>query len=156
MDNRRFEGVRGIRCPPWCLDSIGKSRRDNVYSRSGYRSDYVGGLGMGRVNLDTGNFRQDPYGSLARVAPYAVTAHAKTEIPKEDDGSDLSESSKRDKEEADFSEIVRMLKAQGYKGYLSIEYEAAEDAMTAVPRFAQMLNSLGLDRSGEPASPVIT
>ena len=99
-------------------------------------SEWVG------VNLDTGNFRQDPYGSLARVAPYAVTAHAKTEIPNGNDGSDLSESSERDKEEADFSEIVRMLEAQGYKGYLSIEYEAAEDAMTAVPRFAQMLNSL--------------
>ncbi len=89
-------------------------------------SEWVG------VNLDTGNFRQDPYGSLARVAPYAVTAHAKTEIPQEAGG----------KEEADFSKIVSMLKAEGYKGYISIEYEAAEDAMTAVPRFAQMLNAL--------------
>ena len=84
------------------------------------------------VNLDTGNFRQDPYGSLARVAPYAVTAHAKTEIPEEGG----------DKEAADFSKIVSMLGEQGYKGYLSIEYEAEEDAMTAVPRFVQTLKSL--------------
>ena len=85
-----------------------------------------------RVNLDTGNFRQDPYGSLARIAPYSVTAHAKTEIPKEGGG----------KEEADFSKIINMLNEQGYKGYLSIEYEAAEDPMTAVPRFVQTLKSL--------------
>ncbi len=89
-------------------------------------SEWVG------VNLDTGNFRQDPYGSLARVAPYAVTAHAKTEIPKEGGGN----------EAADFSKIVSMLNAQGYRGYLSIEYEAAEDAMIVVPRFAQTLKSL--------------
>jgi sugar phosphate isomerase/epimerase len=89
-------------------------------------SEWVG------VNLDTGNFRQDPYGSLARVAPYAVTAHAKTEIPKAGGGS----------EEADFSKIVNLLNGQGYKGYLSIEYEAAEDAMTAVPRFVQKLKAL--------------
>ncbi len=84
------------------------------------------------VNLDTGNFRDDPYGSLARVAPYAITAHAKTEMPKAGGG----------KEEADFSKIVDLLNAQGYKGYLSIEYEAAEDAMTAVPRFAKVLKSV--------------
>ena len=86
-----------------------------------------------RVNLDTGNFRDDPYGSLARIAPYAVTAHAKTEIPKEEGGG---------KEEADFSKIVGILNAQDYRGYLSIEYEAAEDAMTAVPRFVRTLKSL--------------
>jgi sugar phosphate isomerase/epimerase len=85
-----------------------------------------------RVNLDTGNFRQDPYGSLGRIAPYAVTAHAKTEIPKAGGG----------KEEADFSKVVSLLNAQGYKGYLSIEYEAAEDPMTAVPRFVQTLRAL--------------
>ncbi|MCZ6679012.1 MAG: sugar phosphate isomerase/epimerase [Candidatus Poribacteria bacterium] len=85
-----------------------------------------------RVNLDTGNFRQSPYGSLARIAPYAVTAHAKTEIPKEGGG----------KEEADFSKIAGILNEQGYRGYLSIEYEAAEDAMTAVPRFVETLKSV--------------
>ena len=89
-------------------------------------SEWVG------ANLDTGNFRQDPYGSLARIAPYAVTMHAKVEIPKESGG----------KEEADFSRIIGMLDEQGYKGYLSIEYEAAEDPMIAVPRFVQRLKSL--------------
>ena len=84
------------------------------------------------VNLDTGNFRQDPYGSLARIAPYSVTTHAKTEIPQEGGG----------KVEADFSKIVSLLNAQNYRGYLSIEYEASEDPMTAVPRFVQTLKSL--------------
>jgi sugar phosphate isomerase/epimerase len=89
-------------------------------------SEWVG------VNLDTGNFRQDPYGSLARIAPYAVTSHAKTEIPRADGG----------KEEANFSKIIGLLKEQGYRGYLSIEYEAAEDPMTAAPRFVRMLKAL--------------
>ena len=103
MDDRRFEGVCGIRCTSWCLGGVGKSRgitstADQVIDLvTSVDSEWVG------VNLDTGNFCQDPYGSLARVAPYAVTAHAKTEIPKEGD----------DKEEADFSEIVRILNAQG-------------------------------------------
>lgn len=84
------------------------------------------------VNLDTGNFHQVPYESLARIAPYAVTAHAKTEIPKAGGG----------KEAADFSKIANILNEQGYKGYLSIEYEAAEEAMTAVPCFVQTLKAL--------------
>jgi sugar phosphate isomerase/epimerase len=80
------------------------------------------------VNLDTGNFRQDPYGSIRRIAPLAVTSHAKTEIP-----------APNGKTVADFARIVADLNAVGYRGYLSIEYEAAEDPMTAVPRFAAEL-----------------
>lgn len=80
------------------------------------------------VNLDTGNFHQDPYTSIRRIAPLAVTCHAKTEIP-----------TPTGKEIADFSRIVNDLKAVGYRGYLSIEYEAAEDPLIAVPRFAAEL-----------------
>ena len=80
------------------------------------------------VNLDTGNFRHDPYGSIRRIAPLAVTCHAKTEIPAPDGKTDV-----------DFARIVDDLNAVGYRGYLSIEYEAAEDPMTAVPRFSAEL-----------------
>ena len=81
-----------------------------------------------RVNLDTGNYRGDPYEEIARTAPYAATAHAKTELP-----------AAEGKEAADVERIVRILDKAGYKGYLSIEYEAAADPMTAVPKFVAQL-----------------
>jgi sugar phosphate isomerase/epimerase len=83
------------------------------------------------INLDTGNYRQNPYDEIGRTAPYAVTAHAKTEIRLDTGNID-----------ADFSRIVSILHAAKYRGYLSIEYEAAEDPMTAVPRFAAELQRL--------------
>ncbi|MBM3214319.1 sugar phosphate isomerase/epimerase [Candidatus Poribacteria bacterium] len=83
------------------------------------------------VNLDTGNYAQDPYGSIKRTAPLAITAHAKTEVP-----------APGGKTDADFNRIAADLKTVGYRGYLSIEYEAAEDPMTAVPRFVKELLAL--------------
>lgn len=83
------------------------------------------------INLDTGNYRTDPYDDIAKTAPYAVTAHAKTEISL-DSG----------KIDADFSRIVKILNEVNYRGYLSIEYEGEEDPMSAVPRFAAGLKRL--------------
>ena len=83
------------------------------------------------INLDTGNYRQTPYDDIGRTAPYAVTAHAKTEIYL--DSGKIS---------ADFSRIVKILNDANYRGYLSIEYEGEEDPMTAVPRFAAELKRL--------------
>lgn len=85
-----------------------------------------------KINLDTGNYREDPYVEIEYTTPYAVTAHAKTEM-RDKSGQKI---------EADFGKIVKILNGCKYKGYLSIEYEAAEDPMTAVPRFAQRLKSL--------------
>jgi sugar phosphate isomerase/epimerase len=77
------------------------------------------------INLDTGNFNsEDPYGDIAKVAPYAITVQVKTEItPK---GSA--------KQAADLARIIRILRDANYRGYVALEYEAAEDANTAVPR----------------------
>jgi len=77
------------------------------------------------ANLDTGNYRT--YEEIAQTAPYAVTCHAKTHIKGE---------------EADFSKIVASLEEAGFKGYLSIEYEAKEDPMTAVPKFVAHLKEV--------------
>lgn len=82
-------------------------------------------------NLDTGNYRKDPYAEIAQTAPYAITCHAKTEIP-----------GPSGKEEADFQKIAGILENAGFKGYLSIEYEAAEEPMTAVPRFVSHLKEI--------------
>ena len=83
------------------------------------------------INLDLGNYAGDPYTEIEQTAPYAITCHAKTEVP-----------GPGGKVVADFERIVDILARVGYKGYLSIEYEAEEDPMTAVPKFAAQLRSL--------------
>ena len=92
---------------------------------AGVGSDWVA------VNLDTGNYRTDPYGSITRTVPLAITAHVKTEVP-----------GPNGKEDVDIESVINALNAGGYRGYLSIEYEAAEDPMTAVPRFVETLQRL--------------
>ncbi len=85
------------------------------------------------VNLDTGNFNsEDPYADIAKVVPYAITVQAKTEItPK---GSS--------KQPADMARIIRILRDAQYRGYVALEYEASEDANTAVPRHLAELRKL--------------
>lgn len=83
-----------------------------------------------RVNLDAGNYHRngDRYQEMAETAPWAVNVHAKTEAG---DGAWL-----------DYPRIVQLLRNRGFKGYLSLEYEAAEDPMVAAPRFTAYLRSL--------------
>jgi sugar phosphate isomerase/epimerase len=77
------------------------------------------------LNLDTGNFRtEDPYADIAKVAPYAVTTHVKTDVRPAGGSSGP----------ADFKRIVAILRAVDYRGYLSLEYEAKEDPITGVPK----------------------
>jgi len=90
-------------------------------------SDWVG------ANLDLGNFgTADPYADIAKVAPYAVTTHVKTEIRAAGGKGG----------EADFARIIQILRDAKYRGYLSIEYEAAESPKTAIPRYAKLLKEL--------------
>jgi sugar phosphate isomerase/epimerase len=91
------------------------------------KSDWFG------LNLDTGNFHgTDPYADLARCVPYAVTAQVKVEI----------QAKGGPKQEADFGRLVRMLKDAAYRGYVTLEYEAAEAPLTAVPRYLDRLRAL--------------
>lgn len=83
-----------------------------------------------KVNLDVGNYHTDPYREIAETVPYAVSVHAKTQT-----GGDAPLL-------LDYPRIVQILRAQGYRGYVTIEYSAAEDARLAVPRFANRLRSL--------------
>jgi len=81
-------------------------------------SDWLG------VKLDTGNFNSpDPYADLAKCAPYAISTHIKTEMRRNNVV-----------EPADIGRLARVLRGAGYRGYMNLEYEAAEDASTAVPR----------------------
>ncbi len=85
------------------------------------------------VNLDTGNFRsRDPYRDIELVAPYAINVQVKVEIRPAGSA----------RQPADLKRIVRLLEQAGYRGYLVLEYEAAEDPLTAVPRYLEQLRSL--------------
>jgi sugar phosphate isomerase/epimerase len=84
------------------------------------------------VNLDTANFRTpDPYGDLAKLAPYAVVVQMKTEVHP-----------KGKTEEADLKKLTDMLRKVNYQGYVALEYEAKEDPKTAVPRYIEKLKKL--------------
>lgn len=85
------------------------------------------------VNLDSGNFHTpDPYADLARVAPYAATVQMKTEMTPQGG----------QKSEMDFKRVLTILRDAGYRGYVALEYEGAEPAPTAVPRYLKKLRSL--------------
>jgi sugar phosphate isomerase/epimerase len=85
------------------------------------------------VNLDTGNFRSaDPYADLERVAPYAVTVQVKTEIQRPG----------KKKEQADLAREIEILKQANFRGYVALEYEAAEDPLVAVPKHIKRLREL--------------
>lgn len=85
------------------------------------------------INLDSGNFNagSDPYAELARIAPYAINAQIKTEMVI--DGK---------KQPADLARVVKILRDANYRGYVVLEYEAAEDPAVAIPRTLKELRAL--------------
>jgi sugar phosphate isomerase/epimerase len=84
------------------------------------------------VNVDTGNFKTaDPYADVATIAPYGVVCQVKTEV-----------SPGGKKEEADLGRVVKILKDANFHGYVALEYEAADDPKTAVPRYVKELRKL--------------
>ncbi len=91
------------------------------------KSDWFG------VNFDSGNFRtKNPYADLERIVPYAVVAQLKTEIHREGMKA----------EEADLKRLIQMLRTANFRGYVVLEYEAAEDPKTAIPRYARILREM--------------
>ena len=84
------------------------------------------------VNIDTGNFHTaDPYADIAKIAPYGVVSQVKTEVYPGNK-----------KEAADLGRVVKILKDANFHGYVALEYEAAEDPKTAVPRYVKELRKL--------------
>jgi sugar phosphate isomerase/epimerase len=85
------------------------------------------------VNFDSGNLGMtaDPYGDLAKLAPYAVNAQLKVHLPR--NGV---------KEEANFERLVGLLREAGYRGYIVLEYEDKPDPYEAIPPLVERLRSL--------------
>lgn len=129
----------------WCIDSIekclpkaaecgvmlalenhwGLSRTPEGQLRilNAIQSPWLGAL------LDTGNFLEDPYDKLAKVAPKAVYVQAKTYYG----GGEWYTL------DLDYKRIAGILREAGYSGYVSVEFEGKENADTAVPKSIAML-----------------
>ncbi|TWT55254.1 Xylose isomerase-like TIM barrel [Thalassoglobus neptunius] len=84
------------------------------------------------VNFDSGNFRtEDPYGDLAKIAPYAVNAQIKVAISPNGSG----------KEPTDLGRVVGILKDHGYRGYVVLEYEE-RNPREEIPKYLDELRTL--------------
>ncbi len=78
------------------------------------------------INLDSGNFSTaDPYGDLAKIAPYAVNVQMKMSLKRKD---------AKEREAMDVPRLLKILQAANYQGWFIVEYEEEEDAEIAVPR----------------------
>lgn len=74
------------------------------------------------VNLDTGNYPDDPYPGITTLAPYATIVQAKTYY-----GGGVWYSL-----DLDYPRIAKILRGAGFKGWVSLEMEGNESAPTAV------------------------
>lgn len=82
-----------------------------------------------RVTLDTGNFLEDPYDKLEKLAPKAVLVQAKTYF-----GGGLWYAL-----DLDNGRIARLLRKHKYAGFVSLEFEGKEDPRTGVPKSLEVL-----------------
>jgi sugar phosphate isomerase/epimerase len=76
------------------------------------------------VLMDTGNFLEDPYDRLAKIAPKTVYVQAKTYY-----GGGIWYSL-----DLDYPRIAGILRKANYHGYIALEFEGKEDWRTAIPK----------------------
>jgi len=82
-----------------------------------------------RVTMDTGNFLEDPYEKLEKLAPKTVLVQTKTYY-----GGGLWYTL-----DLDYDRIAKMLKKHNFTGFVSLEFEGKEDPKTAVPKSLAVL-----------------
>ncbi|MHC4177072.1 MAG: sugar phosphate isomerase/epimerase family protein [Planctomycetota bacterium] len=82
-----------------------------------------------QVTMDTGNFLEDPYGRLEKIAPKTVFVQAKTYY-----GGGVWYTL-----DLDYRRIAAILRKHDYRGYVSLEFEGREDPKTAVPKSLALL-----------------
>ena len=79
--------------------------------------------------MDTGNFMEDPYDKLVKIAPKTVYVQAKAYYG----GGEWYTLN------LDYDRITQILAKAGYHGYVCLEYEGKEPADTAVPKGISVL-----------------
>ncbi len=82
-----------------------------------------------RVLMDTGNFLEDPYDKLKKIAPLTAFVQTKTYY-----GGGIYYTL-----ELDYERIAAILRRQKYRGYISLEFEGKEDWRTAIPKSLAVL-----------------
>ncbi len=83
------------------------------------------------VLMDTGNFLEDPYEKLKRIAPKTVFVQAKTYYG----GGEWYTL------DLDYDRVAKILADTNYSGYVSIEFEGKENADTGVPKSVELLRN---------------
>lgn len=91
-----------------------------------------------QVTTDTGNFLEEPYGRLEKLAPRTALVQAKTYYG----GGQWYTL------DLDYPRIGKILAKHNYRGYISLEFEGMEDYRTALPK------SLELMRKAFPRMPI--
>ncbi len=81
-------------------------------------------------NLDISHFDGDPYPQIEALVPYATHSHIK------------SMTGGKNPEPLDLERIWKMFANGGYQGFMSVEYEGGEDAMTGVPKIINQVKEL--------------
>lgn len=85
------------------------------------------------INFDSGNFHtEDPYGDLARIAPYAVNVQLKMDITPKG----------KPKEESDIKRVIQILRDANYQGWFTLEYERSDDPFVSIPPILDQLRAL--------------
>lgn len=84
-----------------------------------------------QCTLDTGNFLEDPYDRLEKMAPQTVFVQAKTYY-----GGGIWYAL-----DLDYPRIAELLARHNYRGYISLEFEGEEAWQTAIPKSLAMLRS---------------
>jgi L-ribulose-5-phosphate 3-epimerase len=79
--------------------------------------------------MDTGNFLEDPYTKLEKVAPVANFVQAKTYYG----GGEWYSL------DLDYKRIFSILRQANYKGYVALEFEGKEPAESGVRKSIAML-----------------
>ncbi|MEO2091498.1 MAG: sugar phosphate isomerase/epimerase family protein, partial [Gemmataceae bacterium] len=82
-----------------------------------------------QVTLDTGNFLEDPYAKLEKLAGKTVLLQAKTYY-----GGGTWYTL-----DLDYEKIAGIMRKAGYTGYVSLEFEGKDDPKTAVPKSLELL-----------------
>ena len=129
----------------WCIDALGECAR--AAEKAGVTLGLENHWGLGRtpegllrivgavkspwlkVTMDTGNFLEDPYDKLEKIAPEAVLVQAKTYY-----GGGLWYSL-----DLDYARIAGILRRANYHGYVALEFEGKEGYRTAIPKSLEVL-----------------
>ena len=82
-----------------------------------------------KVTMDCGNFLENPYQKLEKIAPETVLVHAKTYYG----GGEWYTL------ELDYKKVAEILNANNFSGYISIEFEGRDPADLGVSKSVDLV-----------------